>query len=100
MLSSVFSDSIQRREPDRMATLTIRNVDDDVKDRLRIRAARHRRSLEAELRAIISEAAGAENHGEMNLAEAIHRRFAPFGGVDDLPSHPMVSASKPPEFKS
>ena len=66
-----------------MATLTIRNVDAGVKERLRVRAARHSRSMEAEARSILSEAvAGDCDQPEPNLAEAIRRRFAPLGGVD------------------
>ena len=80
-----------------MATLTIRNVENTVKDRLRLRAARNRRSLEAELRAIVTEVAGTEGRGEVNLAEAIRRRFAPLGGVDlELP--PREPAREPPRF--
>jgi antitoxin FitA len=40
-----------------MATLTIRNLPDEVRDALRIRAARNRRSMEAEARASLIEAA-------------------------------------------
>ncbi|PPQ38299.1 FitA-like ribbon-helix-helix domain-containing protein [Rhodopila globiformis] len=36
-----------------MATLTVRNLDDDIVRRLRIRAAEHGRSAEAEHRAIL-----------------------------------------------
>ena len=70
-----------------MATLTIRNVDAAVKERLRVRAARHGRSMEAEARTILSDAVAAEpDKSEPNLAEAIRRRFAPLGGVDlELP---------------
>ena len=39
--------------------------------------------MEAELRAIVAEAVSAERHREVGLAEAIRRRFAPVGGVDD-----------------
>lgn len=39
-----------------MADLSIRNLDDDVKQRLRIRAAEHGGSMEAEVREILSEA--------------------------------------------
>lgn len=39
-----------------MATLTIRNIDAAVKQRLRVRAARHGRSMTAELRGILNEA--------------------------------------------
>ncbi|HKM62200.1 MAG TPA: Arc family DNA-binding protein [Acidisphaera sp.] len=80
-----------------MTTLTIRNVDDALKERLRIRAARHGRSMEAELRHILSETLAAETGEETNLAEAIHRLFAPLGGVDLelLPDQPVRD---PPKF--
>ena len=38
------------------ATLTIRGLDDDIRDRLRLRAATHGRSMEAEARSILAEA--------------------------------------------
>ena len=80
-----------------MATLTIRNVDAAVKERLRLRAARHGRSMEAEARIILSEAvAGDRDQPEPNLAEAIRRRFAPLGGVDlELPRELV---DEPPSF--
>jgi plasmid stability protein len=34
----------------RMATISVRDLDDNVRDRLRVRAARHGRSMEAEIR--------------------------------------------------
>ena len=81
-----------------MATLTIRNVDAAVKERLRLRAARHGRSMEAEARTILREAvAGDRDQAEPNLAEAIRRRFAPLGGVDlELPPREFVD--EPPAF--
>jgi plasmid stability protein len=83
-----------------MATLTIRNVDAAVKERLRVRAARHGRSMEAELRSIISEAVEVDREQpEPNLAEAIRRRFAPLGGVD-LEPHPPVPIGEPTSFDS
>ena len=42
--------------PHIMATITIRNLDDEVKRKLRLRAARHDRSMEAEARAILAKA--------------------------------------------
>lgn len=36
--------------------MTIRGLDDEVRDRLRVRAAEHGRSMEAEARAILTEA--------------------------------------------
>jgi len=38
------------------ATLTIRNLDEEVKQKLRFRAARHQTSMEAEARAILTRA--------------------------------------------
>ncbi len=79
-----------------MATLTIRNVDSKLKERLRVRAARNGRSMESELRHILSAALGGEEKRETNLAEAIRRRFLPFGGVDRLEPHPPVPIGNPP----
>ena len=81
-----------------MATLTIRNVDPELREALRVRAARHGRSMEAEARTILSEAvAGDRDQAEPNLAEAIRRRFAPLGGVDlELPPREFVD--EPPAF--
>jgi len=80
-----------------MTTLTIRNVDAAVKERLRVRAARHGRSMETELRYILGEALESGQKHEPNLAEAIRRRFAPLGGVE-LESHPPVPMREPPVF--
>jgi plasmid stability protein len=81
-----------------LATLTIRNVDAVVKERLRLRAARHGRSMEAEARTILSEAVAADrDRPEPNLAEAIRRRFAPLGGVD-LKLPPREFVDEPPSF--
>ena len=80
-----------------MATLTIRNLDPAIKERLRVQAARNGRSMEAELRAILTEAFGTERNREINLAEAIRRRFAPLGGVElDLPAREPTR--EPPAF--
>ena len=80
-----------------MATLTIRNIDAAVKERLRMRAARHGRSMEAEARTILSEAvAGDRDHPEPNLAEAIRRRFAPLSGVDICSASSRVATCPTP----
>ena len=82
-----------------MTTLTIRNVEPEVKERLRLRAARHGRSMESELRHILRDVLTAEERGaERNLADAIHRRFKPLGGADDIESHPSVPVGEPPRF--
>jgi plasmid stability protein len=73
-----------------MANITIRNLDDAVKRKLRLRAAQHGRSMEEEARNILRAAlAGAPAQRE-NLAAAIRRRFGPLGGVElELPPREM-----------
>ncbi len=83
-----------------MTTLTIRNVDPELREELRVRAARHGRSMEAELRQILKEALGAEKpRPEPNLAEAIRRRFLPLGGADEIEPHPPVPVGEPVRFE-
>jgi antitoxin FitA len=65
-----------------MASITIRNLDDDTKMRLRVRAARHGRSMEEEVRQILQRTVAEEARQEPNLADSVRRRFAPFGGVE------------------
>lgn len=68
-----------------LAALSIRNLDDRVKERLRIRVARHGRSMEAEVRAILTEAV-AEPGEAPGLLHAIMDRVGDLGGVElDLP---------------
>ena len=64
-----------------MASITIRNLDDALKRRLRIRAAEHGRSMEEEAREIIRQAVG-KAEAPKNLGRTIHERFAVLGGVD------------------
>jgi antitoxin FitA len=79
-----------------MASITIRNFDDSLKRRLRIRAAQHGRSMEEEAREILRQAVGQPGAPD-NLGEAIHRRFAALGGVDlDLP--PREPMPEPPRL--
>lgn len=79
-----------------MASITIRKLDDEVKARLRIRAAENGRSMEEEARAILREAVGPEAPPE-NLAEFTRECFAPLGGVElELP--PREPAREPPDF--
>jgi plasmid stability protein len=69
-----------------MATLMIRDLDDSVKARLRVRAANHGRSMEAEARAIIAAAVAAQRPAG-RLGSYIHEQFSLVGGVDlDVPS--------------
>ncbi len=55
-----------------MATLTIRNLPDDVRDKLRVRAAENGRSMEAEAREVLSSAVG-EAVKELSVEEKAAR---------------------------
>lgn len=79
-----------------MASITIRNLDDDVKTRLRVRAAENGRSMEEEARVILRDAVG-RKPGSQNLVSLIRARFGPLGGVElELP--PREPAREPPRF--
>ncbi len=64
-----------------MASITIRNLDDSLKRRLRIRAAEPGRSMEEEVREILRKEVG-EPAPPTNLVVAIRSRIAKLGGVD------------------
>ncbi len=80
-----------------MASITIRDLDERTKARLRLRAAHHRRSMEEEARKILRAALAEQPTTARNLAEAIRQRFRPLGGVDlRLPARePMREPPKP-----
>ena len=81
-----------------MASLNIRQLDPEVKEQLRRRAAHNSRSMEAEARAILKEAlASAKPATGTALVQAIRRRFEPLGGVElELP--PRGPGREPPRF--
>ena len=68
-----------------MASITVRNLEEATKRKLKVRAAMHGRSMEQEAREILNDAlresSGRPQTGA-DLAEAIRRRFAPLGGVE------------------
>lgn len=69
-----------------MAALSIRGLDDDVRERLRLRAASHGRSMEAEVRAILVDAVR-DPASEAGLFTTLLDRFGKMGGVElELPS--------------
>lgn len=65
-----------------MASMTIRDIDEKLKARLRIQAAEHGRSMEDEARDILRTALSVERGRTGGLVEAIRSRIEPFGGVD------------------
>jgi antitoxin FitA len=80
-----------------MASITIRNLDDALKSRLRVRAAVHGRSMEDEARDILRSVLNQEVGPPVDLASAIRARFAPLGGLD-LPEQPRGPMREPPNF--
>ncbi|MBN9560855.1 MAG: plasmid stabilization protein [Alphaproteobacteria bacterium] len=80
-----------------MASITIRNLDEPLKARLRVQAAVHGRSMEDEARDILRTALAHEPAQPSNLAAAIRKRFAPLGGVE-LPDMPRGAMREPPDF--
>ena len=78
-----------------MASIIVRNLDDGLKQRLRIQAAANGRSMEAEARDILRTALNRQPDAPENLASAIRARFASLDGVElDLP--PRSPMRKPP----
>ena len=68
-----------------MAAMSIRNLDDRVRERLRVRAAAHGRSMEAEIRTILTEAVREPDDAD-GLFATVLNRFGELGGIDlDLP---------------
>ena len=80
-----------------MASITIRKLDDDVKTRLRVRAAEHHRSMEEEARIILRDAVTGRSHGPRNLVTFTRQCFESIGGVElELP--PRGPMRTPPDF--
>lgn len=73
---------------DCMAGITIRDLDPDVKERLRRRAAAHGRSMEAEARSILSEAVKPKR-----LLRELYERSRPYAADLDIPEQPEAGAA-------
>jgi plasmid stability protein len=76
-----------------MAALSIRNLDDRVREGLRIRAAAHGRSMESEVRAILTEAVSEPNE-DTGLFVTLLDSFGDIGGVElELPERSTPARS-------
>lgn len=74
-----------------MASLTIRKLDEKTKMRLRVRAARHGRSMEEEARTLLRSALAEDSVSRGSLADAIQARFRRLGGVEfEIPSRGAI----------
>jgi antitoxin FitA len=78
-----------------VASITIRNLDETLKARLRVRAAHHGRSMEEEARQILRRAL-AEQPAAGNLAELAEALFGADGC--ELEPHPPVEVRQPPDL--
>ena len=68
-----------------MASITVRNIDDTLKERLRVRAATHGHSMEEEVRQILKQAVGGVTGG--GLLSLSRELFGANNGIDlDLPA--------------
>jgi plasmid stability protein len=65
-----------------MASITIRDIDERLKTRLRVRAAHHGRSMEEEARDILRSALSTARTRNGSLVESIRARIEPLGGVE------------------
>jgi plasmid stability protein len=74
-----------------MSSITIRKIEESLKRKLRVRAARHGRSMEEEARQILRSALAEKAGGPTNVFDAIRRRIDPLGGVDlkPMPREPI-----------
>ncbi len=80
-----------------MSTLTVRKLDDDTKERLRIRAAQHGWSMEAEAREILrGSLAPARPRG---VGSRIHARLVGLG-LDEIKFPPRTELTRPVDFEA
>lgn len=80
-----------------MATMTIRNIEDALKQRLRVRAAQNGRSMEDEARDILRSTLASDHAQNASLVESIRARIEPLGGIElDLP--PRNGLRAPPKL--
>jgi antitoxin FitA len=80
-----------------LASITIRNLDEAVKRKLRLRAAQRNRSMEDEARDILRAAVAEASAMPGNLADIIRQRIERLGGVE-LPVPPRGPIREPPDF--
>jgi plasmid stability protein len=85
-----------------MASITIRNLDDELKTRLRLRAAQHGHSMEEEVRGILRQILSTSAEAELPLAQRVQARFAAVyqqhGAVDKLPIPARRAPRAAPSF--
>lgn len=81
-----------------MAQLIVRNLEEDVKTRLRQRASRHGRSVEEEVRDILRDATKGEGKRKGGIGSAMNQLFHGIGLKQDIPELKGISP-KPTGFE-
>ena len=83
-----------------MASITIRNLDDEVKQRLRVRAAQHGHSMEQEARNILQAALAEPPETGEEFVRRIRARFEKVGFIEpgELEIPPRGPGREPPRF--
>lgn len=82
-----------------MTTMTIRNIDEPLKARLRVRAAEHGRSMEEEARDILRSALNVEPEAGRSMLDAIRGALGSGGDIElELP--PREPMREPPDFSA
>jgi antitoxin FitA len=81
-----------------MASITVRNLEDDLKKKLRMRAAEHGRSMEDEVRNILRASLIENVRKPKDLFTTIRQRIEPLGGVE-LDIRRSGATREPPTFK-
>ena len=80
-----------------MPSITVRNLEEDLKRRLRVRAALNGNSMEQEVRNILKAALQPERLTGADLVNSLRAAFEPLGGVElELP--PREPMREPPTF--
>ena len=81
-----------------MASLTVRNLDESTKRKLKLRAAQHGRSMEQEVREILESAVTRTPKKQGSVAQRIREIFEPLGGVE-LEPYPREPVRDPEWIK-
>lgn len=80
-----------------MAMLTIRNLDDDLKTQLRIRAAQHGWSMEEEVRRILQQVLASQQPSR-GFGTRIHQKVMSLTGGGDFILPDRSKPRQPPDF--
>ena len=80
-----------------MASLTIRQIDDDLKSQLRLRAAANNNSMEEEARSILRQALARPEGEQLGFATTIRQLVEAAGGGAELELPPRGPARPLPD---